>query len=436
MYGTHPALASVLDVRALIGVLGLGGGSRGSPYDRHGVSRMAWRSVLGKATLVVVSTSLSVVGAELALRVATSPSEGYQVWPPFLHRTFEVDPGAASGVSGTSEFRVNSRGLRADEYTGEHELTVLALGGSTTECLILDQEEAWPKVVQDRLGARLGIEVWVGNAGVSGLSTRHHLFQMAPLLDEYPSTRFVLLLAGVNDFGLRLYRDDEYDPDYLTREGADLATLRRAFKQYPREYRDNLPWGKRLELYDRVRLARDFVRSRFRGRAGEAQDASGSNLGRWRENRQNATLIREDLPDLSDALREYEINLRRLVGVARDAGAEVLLMTQPSLWGPELSKREEELLWWGGVGNFLSGDPTEYYSAAALERGMNAYNRRLLDVCRDEDALCLDLAARLPKDTTVFYDGIHLTEHGARLVADLVSATIAEATGERPRPGG
>ena len=45
---------------------------------------------------------------------------------------------------------------------------ILTLGGSSTECLVLDQTEAWPQLLQDRLNETNKYQVWVGNAGQSG----------------------------------------------------------------------------------------------------------------------------------------------------------------------------------------------------------------------------------------------------------------------------
>ena len=53
-----------------------------------------------------------------------------------------------------------------------------------------------------------------------------------------------------------------------------------------------------------------------------------------------------------------------------------------------------------------------------LALGMEAYSRRLLAVCSERGAECLDLASMLPKDTRTFYDDVHLTEEGSRAVAE------------------
>lgn len=59
----------------------------------------------------------------------------------------------------------------------------------------------------------------------------------------------------------------------------------------------------------------------------------------------------------------------------------------------------------------------------------------MLEVCADRRVECLDLAAMLPKDDTVFYDDVHFNEAGAERVAAAVAERLRRsslfAAGER-----
>jgi lysophospholipase L1-like esterase len=136
--------------------------------------------------------------------------------------------------------------------------------------------------------------------------------------------------------------------------------------------------------------------------------------------------MREVLPDLSTALDEYARNLTQIIAVAKEKSVRLIFITQPSMWKPRLPDNLEALLWLGGVGDFQKelGDP--YFSAAALEKGMKAYNNTLLRVCRERQIECIDLAPTLEKDTTVFFDDVHFNEVGARKVAGAVSQYLLE----------
>ena len=76
-----------------------------------------------------------------------------------------------------------------------------------------------------------------------------------------------------------------------------------------------------------------------------------------------------------------------------------------------------------------------YYATTALARGMAAFNAELLSACREHGIDCLDLAALLPADTTVFYDDLHFNEAGARAVAREMTGFLSGALGAGRRPG-
>jgi hypothetical protein len=116
---------------------------------------------------------------------------------------------------------------------------------------------------------------------------------------------------------------------------------------------------------------------------------------------------------------------------AKARGLRLIFMTQPTLWRANLPQTLENLLWFGGVGDFqrLSGQP--YYSAAALRGGLQRYNQAMLDVCRTEAIGCIDLAA-IDEDTSLFYDDVHFNEAGARAVAGVMARHFAAAPPSLP----
>jgi len=55
---------------------------------------------------------------------------------------------------------------------------------------------------------------------------------------------------------------------------------------------------------------------------------------------------------------------------------------------------------------------------------MDAYNRVMLDVCRESGMECHNLAAHIPKDISAFYDDVHFKAGGARMVAEIVEQQL------------
>lgn len=352
---------------------------------------------------------------EIILRFILPSQDRFYVWPPHFESTLHPNSEILAGITGEALFRINSSGIRGDEFNDKQEYRILAVGGSTTECLSLDETEVWTHLVQERLFEAKGKPVWVGNIGRSGRNTRHHILQLKYLLPQLPKIDAVIVLAGVNDLHIRI-SDFKYDPQTTAKPTFEEEYMRGAFALSP----PDLPsyHFKRLGWW---RIAKNLKAAYLTDTSGQPiQDSTGETLDQWRRYRQNAEEIVDAMPDLTTALGEYRKNLAAIAGIAKRRSVRPILVTQPTIWREDLGQKEQNLLWMGGVGAFQMGKGHTYYSVSALDRIMREYNNATLDVCRDQRIDCIDLAAALPKDTTVFYDDVHFNESGARQVADVL----------------
>lgn len=372
------------------------------------------------AALLGGSLGVALLLGEVLLRGLLPNPDGYYVYPPGLRSEFEPLEAIMPGVSGVSRFAVSSLGLRGDELAPEHTLRLLAVGGSTTQCLYLDQAEAWPQRLQVLLGERWGGGVWVGNAGKAGRRLPEHRVQLEHLLPAIGGLDAVVMLLGANDLNRRLSEGDDYRPPELGQPEAREALLARAFDLYPREYA-LLPL-RRTALFALVERVQSSIRTRRQWEM--IQDRSGRNYQQWRELRARARRIRDEPPDLGTALAAYAADLRGVQGLARSHGLRVVFLTQPSIYRDDLPPELAKLLWMGWVGERQSTANQEYYSVNALARAYQAFNGTLLGFCRETGAECLDLEPRLPKDTRSFYDDIHFNESGSEQVARTLFAYL------------
>ena len=371
----------------------------------------------------LVACGLMLVVAELVLRAWYPVPTRYYVWPPNLRVDFVPTDAATPGVTGRGRFRTNSLGLRSDEPFPDARRIVYVLGGSTAADLYLDQDEAWVALVQQGLNRAPGQpRTWVGNLARPSLASVHNLIHFDRLLPQLPHADLLVDLVGVNDLQLAL------KSSYL-----DAATpetqLAWAFALRPP---DGGVWS-RLATVRAVRLAWQTWRQ---ARFGLVQTRTAEGYARLRECRQTAPVANlvDTLPPLDDALAEYRRNLRALAERARAYGAPILFLTQPALWAEHMGPAEQARLLAGGLGPIKTWCAHQrYFSPRALAEGMRAFNDVLRDVCREPGMLCRDLAAALPARAEYFYDDMHLSEAGARRVAELVVAWILEIS--PPRPG-
>jgi lysophospholipase L1-like esterase len=364
----------------------------------------------GRLILSLTSTLLSLAVAEVALRTALDgPS---LIRDPALRFVLHPDPRFVPGVSGPALVEAGPEGLRGDPAPDGGAYRVVTLGGSTTECVVLDAAETWPALLETGLRSALDRPVWVGNGGMSGVRSRHHVLQMQALLEQLPDLDAVVALVGANDL-LWALQHQPREGDWYENPRERVRVHYEAF-DVPRRPRFG-PRYERTGLVHALRRARQGW-ARLRASAGLREAADGHEYVRARQLRAAAPSL-DELPDLGAALSEYRHNLERLVALGERHGVPLVFATQPAMWRAELPAGLESLLWSGEKDPARPPPGPGFYSPAALARGLETFNARLLDVCRARGLTCLDLASLLPPDTTVFYDDMHFNESGARKVA-------------------
>src|SRR5262249_60469 len=128
---------------------------------------------------LLVSLPVMIVVAEFAARRWLRIQNRHYVWAP--HYCFECDlePSVFPDFRHHIVFRINSQGERSCEPPARYTrlYRILVAGGSGPECIMLDQEDSWPVLMQrilerpenlKKLGAS---HVHVGNIGKSGIGS-------------------------------------------------------------------------------------------------------------------------------------------------------------------------------------------------------------------------------------------------------------------------
>jgi lysophospholipase L1-like esterase len=375
-----------------------------------------------------------IVAAELMLRVFWPVRDEYYLWLPHLKATFRPAPEIVHGVGPEAHLKVNSQGVLGDEWSANRssEYRIFAVGGSTTQCILLDQSKAWPALVEEGLDRTAeGRKVWVGNGGRPGFSSRDHLGLMRYALDQYDIDAIFMLVGG-NDMTLRLVQGNSYDPHFVDDEAQFYDWVRNRFALAPLALSKEHRWSyRRTAVWQMARWIKAGYLSR---------DIRMDDEGRWlaaaRESRRKAEFV-DALPPLASALDEYERNIERIVNETRKRSLRIIFLTQPALWQAAMPESEEQLLWMG----FLPEKPDQdlswpwwesgggrMYTAGALRRAMDSYNQRLLETCSRLQVECVDVAARIPRTREMFFDDLHFTDAGARRVAaELIGYLKAQA---------
>ncbi|MCX6181381.1 MAG: GDSL-type esterase/lipase family protein [Bacteroidetes bacterium] len=343
-----------------------------------------------KTLTVALSIFLALILGEVALRIFLPQENEFRMWTPNLDFTFEPDSTAINGVHGNSHFTINNEGLR-----GSASAKILAIGGSTTIEMLLDNDETWTHFINAE------------NAGKNGLNSFHHIDQMKVLLQQFPNTKTIIILMGINDLQLQLVRG-EYTA------GDSTERYNKAFPVIPRKY---FPWYQRTGYW---RLCGIIKRSIFPNPPKEMTlDKYGRVFIKHRKFRSACQQKIDTLPNWNNALNGYKNNINALIDLAKENQVALIFATQPVLWSSNNTKHQEEMMWLGGIGNFQENGG-QYYTAKVLDESMKLFNQTLIKTASERGVKVIDLYSFLPKDESIFYDDCHFTELGAKRVAEVI----------------
>ena len=299
----------------------------------------------------------------------------------------------------------NSLGFRGKDPPADftEHLTVITVGGSTTECFYLSDDRTWPARLEVMLAENIP-RVWINNAGLDGHSTHGHLH----LLDQYITSlrpQIVLFLIGLNDIGNQGPLAFDKQLERTSEQGRNIVE---------KSYFFVLQNSAVLSLLD------NFRRYRKAARAG---------LVHRNVSHHQLILDASNTPEMSDDewsqlrdqhrteyLPRYEQRVRQLVETCRSHNITAVLVTQPALYGPALDDVTQVDLGRVNV-NGMSGH-TRW-------KLLELYNDVTRKVASEQELLLIDLAVKMPKSSRYYYDYHHFTNDGADVVADLIHAELA-----------
>jgi len=282
-----------------------------------------------------------------------------------------IDP-KIEGLDSVIYYSVNKLGFRGEEKPENFgELySIITIGGSTTECSLLDDSKTWTA----QLGKKLKKNhpgIWINNAGMDGATTYGHSI----LLDDYVlklKPKMVVFLIGINDRGRK---------DFSNEDG-NLIDRRESFfrKLVKKSEVANLA----NNLYLMYRTHKVNIGHILNNNKPIAVPDSG-------------TAVKIDSVKLEELLRPYRKDVPQYTERVRLLATKCLknnirpvFVTQPLVYG---------------------GDYWEL---------MELYNKAVISVCKELNVECIDLANELKKDPHYFYDEMHYTNQGADSVASII----------------
>lgn len=264
------------------------------------------------------------------------------------------------------------------------DVSIVFLGGSTTECHYMDEKSRFPYLVGRNLENTLGKRVNSYNGGKADNNTLHcNLLLQGKVLPMRP--HIAVLMEAINDLTFIAVYGNYWSPS---------AT--RGIVQ-DKEYNFFKRW---------------IIQNVISHKAPEA--GSNDEFARARTPAKNLS------PDRVSS--HFRKNIELFVFLCRQHGITPVLMTQFNRFTDELAPNLREQLQpvfgtWGI--NY------EQYHA-----NYKALNETMRQVAKEQNILLIDLDRVVPKTKDYMYDVVHLNAEGARLVADIVAKALEPELGK------
>ena len=373
----------------------------GKPWlGKSGFMKRA-RAIAMKSAIVLASVLFSITCLEVLLRIYNpieSRVRGDRIVLP-IQKTYVSKNETISGLDQAITHTKNSLGFRGPEppLDGEPTFSIITVGGSTTECSLITDGKTWTDVFASHFNESAD-NIWVNNAGLDGHSTfGHAVLAKDILLSIRPD--LLVFLFGANDVGLK--RPGEHTASQL-KGPVRLDSVEGFLKSL----------AYRSETVNLGINGMRIIRAKARGLDHTPIDLRSldqlDNTEEYTEevlNRHRKTFI-----------PLFETRVNDLVSVCIDNDIEVVLMTQPALYGEGVDK--------------TTGVDLARIEALPTLNGETAwgilelYNETTRKIANDRQLLLVDLAHELPKDSRFFYDFLHYTNAGAREVGRIVAVRL------------
>lgn len=322
------------------------------------------------------------------------------------------------GVKSQIEFRTFAGGLRSltlsDLGKPAGQLRVLCLGASTTDQATQQVEDTWCGALEQEL--KLAHPEWKGafhtlSYGLAGGRALETFVWLSSRLNEIRPDVIVTLM-GVNDLVWN------GGPDYAMRDiDAALALASsgssRSFSQLCVAY---------SQLCHRGVLVWRSLRTSKHLQSSVPFEYHSANLPRLRADYRAIPAV-ETIARLPDPIDEFKAATGRLLRLLRSAGIKGIVLGQPVIWKPQLSREEFEALWFPVNTSKGFVRPPSAWMHAEMQR-YNAAQRELAD--RHSMAF-VDLDAIIPKQLDYYFDDCHFTDKGSHAVARAVLPALEHA---------
>ncbi len=272
---------------------------------------------------------------------------------------------------------------------------IIFYGGSTTECLYVDEEKRFPYLVQETLNKNLEKNIQVYNSGVSAKNSYQSLIDFISKGLKYkPKT--VVFMHAINDQVIL-----EMTNSYFI--GPDSRIPINFFKDKFNQEFDNNKKSKYLRnMFPNIYFLSTRILEKLKNNDQNVNDE-------WADYRNN------DIIDKDKLFYNYETSIRTFINVAKANNVNVILMTQ-------FNRIDFDNL------KILEKQNNARYRNIGFKRDLNdmifiysELNNIVRKISYEKNIDLIDLDKLVPKTSKYIYDPVHLNTDGSIFVSKIIS---------------
>jgi lysophospholipase L1-like esterase len=293
--------------------------------------------------------------------------------------------------------RIDRQGFIMPSRIHAHpDLTLVFLGGSTTECIYVDEKDRFPYLTGHLLEQQTGLKVNSYNAGRSGNNTLHSLdVLLNKVLPLKPDV--VVMMHNINDLAILMY-DKTYWNHNPSR--SPLIEKKPNFKTVGKDLEGTFHLVRDLTFPNLSRQVKKLFSWAHKSRGDEFKEVRGEKI----------TIDQKLL------VREFSLNLQTFINICRARGIIPVLMTQPSRLtdhpDPLIKKLMHNL------------EVSQGITYGEFKGAFDRLNQTIREVGAQNQVLVIDLAREIPPVKKNICDVAHFNDQGSRLVATRIAAAL------------
>jgi lysophospholipase L1-like esterase len=313
----------------------------------------------------------------------------------FARHVFPRTEHVVIGKKGKPKYYINPLGYRGEPFSVQKPpqvVRIMVYGGSAAFDGGAPMGKDWPHLAESRLRNSGFPNVEVINAGIPGLASSD---SVGRLLTEghtfHPD--YVLLYAAWND----IKEFQETEP--LLRRNLPVCPVNEPKTTY-QNFLD----------YRLCQVSQLYVRLRERYYTRKYDDGT---MSRPRVESYGSSLS-------ESALQQYKMNVRTFVDVARNAGAEAVLVSHARLVARDNSAEQKKRILYDFV----------CLTHEALCDAFEATDRIMREVSAEKNVPLIDASSLLSGREEIFLDHVHFNALGSNAMAEVIATSMASLLGK------